>query len=400
MNKVILLFYIFVTVGVLSSIEGWELLDRANRDYISGDYAQAFYEINSYYEFEKLDTVSNKSQVLGEQIYYFYIQTEITSEDLTEINMINTKIEQFPQLGSSRVKKLLQGIKRVDRKETVSSVDNIDGISHGVIDFNNSVDYSDEEMTLLLKTTLLEGKRNSKTLERVLLLLLVFTVFSFLILIGILLSYLYVRRRVKIGKAKVFSPVIIGNGSNSLNEINDLIKECLLYSKKIDIVTGRKNNSQNIADIVYKISKEAEISDNEALLHYCASLIYDIGLLSVDEKILKSESVTEAEYLIIQNHVKVGLQLVPFIPEKYKRLFYDAISKHHENIDGSGYPNNLKGTDIPMLPRIIRVVESYVSLISKREYRIICDKEAALLHLRREVDKYDQYYVDLLDLVM
>ena len=74
--------------------------------------------------------------------------------------------------------------------------------------------------------------------------------------------------------------------------------------------------------------------------------------------------------------------------------------KHHENMDGTGYPNGLKGDDIPQVARLIRVAESYVSLSSKRSYRGAMDKESALDALKAQDGIYDPEVLDALDKIV
>ena len=74
--------------------------------------------------------------------------------------------------------------------------------------------------------------------------------------------------------------------------------------------------------------------------------------------------------------------------------------KHHENIDGSGYPHGLKGDEIPQVARLIRVAESYMSLSSKRSYRGAMDKETALETLKEQPGIYDQEVVEALDKIV
>ena len=74
--------------------------------------------------------------------------------------------------------------------------------------------------------------------------------------------------------------------------------------------------------------------------------------------------------------------------------------KHHENIDGTGYPKGLKGDEIPQIARLIRVVETYGSLSSKRSYRDAMDKETAIAKLREQPHFYDSAVVDALDAIV
>ena len=86
--------------------------------------------------------------------------------------------------------------------------------------------------------------------------------------------------------------------------------------------------------------------------------------------------------------------------KKYWSVFEDAATKHHENIDGTGYPNGLKGEEIPQVARLIRVAESYVSLSSKRSYREAMDKETAVSKLKDQPGLYDVAVVEALDKIV
>lgn len=143
-----------------------------------------------------------------------------------------------------------------------------------------------------------------------------------------------------------------------------------------------------------------EYSEKDSLLFYAVALVYDIGLLEIDNSILCKETISEVEFELIKEHVNYSGEFLKDIPPKFKGYFIDAIKMHHENLDGSGYPMNLTGIDIPYLPRVLRVVESYVSIISARGYKIISDKETALLRLKKDVAVYDQNIVYFLDRVI
>jgi HD-GYP domain-containing protein (c-di-GMP phosphodiesterase class II) len=89
-----------------------------------------------------------------------------------------------------------------------------------------------------------------------------------------------------------------------------------------------------------------------------------------------------------------------FVPKKYWSVFYDAATKHHENMDGSGYPKGLKGQKIPQIARLIRVAETYVSLSSKRNYRQAIDKETAISMMKEKSGIYDEEVVAALDFIL
>lgn len=182
--------------------------------------------------------------------------------------------------------------------------------------------------------------------------------------------------------------------------IREFAVRCEQLGNEIDVMTGRKNNSKNISEMVYKISMELGIKKNVAMVYFCAAMVYDIGFLVMEKDLLQAETFTEEEKYIIRSHVKPADNVFDFIPEKYRATFAEAVAMHHENMDGSGYPAGLKGEEIPQIARIIHVVESFVSLISRRNYRAIFDKESAIAELRSHPELYDQSIVDMLDSIV
>ena len=180
-------------------------------------------------------------------------------------------------------------------------------------------------------------------------------------------------------------------------ELKDLAAKCKDIGAKIDIYTSRKNNSKNVSEMVFKIANGLELNSYEAMLYFCASMVYDIGFLSVNSALLTSENLTDEEKYEIRSHVKLGTDKIDFVPEKYRSVFLDAMLMHHENMDGTGYPGGIVGEDIPLIARIIHVVESFIALISRRNYRGIFDKESAIKELRARSNFYDQKIVDVLD---
>ncbi|MEE0879180.1 MAG: HD domain-containing phosphohydrolase [Treponemataceae bacterium] len=180
-------------------------------------------------------------------------------------------------------------------------------------------------------------------------------------------------------------------------ELKKLAAKCKEIGAKIDLYTSRKNNSKNVSEMVFKIANGLELNSYESMLYFCAAMVYDIGFLSVNSSLLTSESLTDEEKYQIRSHVKLGADKIDFVPEKYRSVFLDAILMHHENMDGTGYPAGVQGEKIPLIARIIHVVESFIALISRRNYHGIFDKESAIKELRTRPNFYDQKIVDVLD---
>ena len=180
-------------------------------------------------------------------------------------------------------------------------------------------------------------------------------------------------------------------------ELKQIAVKCEEIGQQIDNVTGRKNNSKNVAELVYKLSIQLGLPQGMAMLNFCAAMIYDAGFLAIDPDLLAATQLTEEEKQAMKEHVNLAEKHLDFVPKKYWSVFEDAAMKHHENIDGTGYPQGLEGDEIPQIARLIRVAESYVSLSSKRSYRGAMDKETAVNTLKEQPGIYDTEVVEALD---
>lgn len=191
-----------------------------------------------------------------------------------------------------------------------------------------------------------------------------------------------------------------GGLTSEAQELQDLIDTCKNYGKKIDIATDRKDVSSRVADLTFKVSMEMGKTQIESMVNYASALVYDIGFLSIDTLILRSETLTKEQFDVLKTHSVTSVNMVFFVPEKYKETFKDAVTKHHENLDGSGYPMGLKDKEIPYIARLLRVIESYIALISRRSYRDSIESSQAFEELRNSRDQYDQEIVEALHRVI
>lgn len=172
-------------------------------------------------------------------------------------------------------------------------------------------------------------------------------------------------------------------------ELRELAAKCEDVGAKIDQVTGRKNNSKNVSEIVFKLATKLGCRQHDAMIYFCAAMVYDAGFLSLDPELLTAESLTEEQRVQIKRHIDMAEDNLQFVPKRYWDVFYQAAKYHHENFDGSGYPAGTKGEDIPQIARIIRVADSYNALSSKRSFRGGMDKDSAVEKLMEESHLYD-----------
>jgi putative nucleotidyltransferase with HDIG domain len=130
-----------------------------------------------------------------------------------------------------------------------------------------------------------------------------------------------------------------------------------------------------------------------------AALLHDTGKLAVPERILnKPGKLTPAEFETMKLHVDVGADILSSIDFPYPVV--PIVRAHHENWDGTGYPQGLKGTEIPIGARILSVVDCYDALTSDRPYRAAMDDVDALAIIRaRRGTMYDPVVVDTFERV-
>ena len=126
-----------------------------------------------------------------------------------------------------------------------------------------------------------------------------------------------------------------------------------------------------------------------------ASLLHDMGKLAVPEHILnKPGRLTGAEFEIMKTHSSAGADILAAIEFPYPVV--PIVRHHHENWDGSGYPDQLSGTDIPIGARILSVVDCFDALTSDRPYRgKLSESEAIAILQERRGTMYDPLVVDV-----
>lgn len=130
-----------------------------------------------------------------------------------------------------------------------------------------------------------------------------------------------------------------------------------------------------------------------------AALLHDMGKLAVPEYILnKPGRLSEAEFEKMKLHASVGAEILSAIDFPYPVV--PIVRHHHESWDGSGYPDGLKGTDIPIGARILSVVDCFDALTSDRPYRKrLTDEEALEILHERKGTMYDPWVVQTFALV-
>jgi HD-GYP domain-containing protein (c-di-GMP phosphodiesterase class II) len=105
--------------------------------------------------------------------------------------------------------------------------------------------------------------------------------------------------------------------------------------------------------------------------------LHDVGKIGIEDRILKKPgALTAEEFEIMKTHTTKGANILRSVAQLKEMI--PGIELHHESLDGRGYPHGLKGDQIPLLPRIIAVADTFDALTTNRPYQQAHDVEAAL----------------------
>ena len=133
-------------------------------------------------------------------------------------------------------------------------------------------------------------------------------------------------------------------------------------------------HSRRVAEYAAKIAEQAGKTKEECEEIYLIALLHDVGKIGIPNAIInKKGRLTDEEYEIIKTHPKKGYEILKKISSS-PNLSIGA-HYHHERFDGKGYPEGLKGEEIPEIARIIAVADTYDAMTSKRSYRDGLPKE-------------------------
>ena len=187
---------------------------------------------------------------------------------------------------------------------------------------------------------------------------------------------------------------------------NEISLDIELLKKKIERLSQRAN--QSLIEAIFALAKTTGLKDwypntfTKRTMHYAteiakalnlpkeevedirkAAILHDIGKVGINEEILlKKSKLTAKEFGIIKKHPQLSADIIRHL--YFLRGTIPLIVYHHERWDGKGYPNGLKGKEIPMGARIIAIVDAYRSLTANRPYRKAYSKSSLMRILKRE----------------
>jgi|UniRef100_A0A7V3VUL3 HD-GYP domain-containing protein (c-di-GMP phosphodiesterase class II) len=160
------------------------------------------------------------------------------------------------------------------------------------------------------------------------------------------------------------------------------LKNLRKIGKRIDQqIPYRDGHILRVTEYALGIAEEMGFSEEEKVVLEVAALLHDFGKIGIDESILlQPRKLTEAEKEEVDMHVMRGYYMLAGFNELLEAL--SGVKHHHEHYDGSGYPEGLERSEIPVIARIIAVADAYDAMTSKRPYRDALTQEEAIKELK------------------
>ena len=145
----------------------------------------------------------------------------------------------------------------------------------------------------------------------------------------------------------------------------------------INIITGM------LLERLMQKTDQYHLQWSDQFLITTASALHDIGKIGIDEKILnKPGKLTKEEFEIMKTHTLIGASMLKSIEmyqnEKLLQVAYQICRWHHERYDGKGYPDGLKGEEIPISAQVVAIADVYDALVGKRVYKKAFSHETAI----------------------
>jgi len=143
-----------------------------------------------------------------------------------------------------------------------------------------------------------------------------------------------------------------------------------------------EEHAERMAEMAKKLGRALSLKEDDLVSLELVSTLHDIGKISIDQRILnKPGPLTEDEWVQIKKHPDVGYRIALTVPELSRVAEY--ILCHHERWDGKGYPQGLVGDEIPVISRVLTLVDSYDAMTQDRFYKKAMSKEDAILEIRK-----------------
>ena len=142
-----------------------------------------------------------------------------------------------------------------------------------------------------------------------------------------------------------------------------------------------------VSHLASHLGRRLGCTDEEVQSLALAGILHDIGKIRLSRYVENGTSMTVEEIKYVRMHSMFGCAILK--RQGFSEKIQEMVLYHHENYDGSGYPKNLQGEEIPMGARILRVCDVFAALLSDRPYRKGFDQQTAVSLMIEEVKNFD-----------
>ena len=158
--------------------------------------------------------------------------------------------------------------------------------------------------------------------------------------------------------------------NEQINSVNHLSEIATSLAGAIDAKDPyTKGHSTSVSRYSEALARAINLPEEEVERITLGALLHDVGKIGIPENILKKpDRLSDDEWAIMKQHPVIGAEKV-LMPNEALRDLIPIVKYHHEHIDGSGYPEHLKGDEIPLAAKIVAVADAFHALISDRPYR-------------------------------
>jgi HD-GYP domain-containing protein (c-di-GMP phosphodiesterase class II) len=150
-----------------------------------------------------------------------------------------------------------------------------------------------------------------------------------------------------------------------------------------------RGHSERVSRFSVAIAQRLGLDDDEVEKIRISALLHDVGKIGIDDKILKKPAaLTDEEFEVMRKHPQKGYKIMSQIPAM--KEFLPGMYMHHEMVDGKGYPQGLKGEEIPLMGKIVAVADTFDAMTTDRPYQNAMKFEDAVARIESFVNtRYD-----------
>jgi len=188
------------------------------------------------------------------------------------------------------------------------------------------------------------------------------------------------------GRAERIAGLAAGAGARTLEDIKGDERVVGIARTLVEALEAKdpyiRDHLRAVSRLALRIGHELSLPADQMEALTTGALLHDVGKIGVPDLILqKSGRLTDEEYTVIKRHPALGVEIITPVKELAPAL--PVVKHHHERFDGKGYPDGLRGEDIPLIARIVSVADAFDSMIRARPYGYGISRKAAL----REIEE-------------